>query len=235
MSINFVNPTYITNEYKIYLSNIDYENKFNSISDIEKEEIDLLSHIYSSYILSEIDYYNSTNCVIPHTFFNDNLPLIFKLYTNKNLLIENNQDAKIRIGLNVYMNVKNYLHEDYILYTIYYNNCNIEEDELKNYIANILFFVMIICKEFKYSPLLKYLCHEDDLDKLEAISKVHLNLFGNVLECSVCMENCIDKTSCNHPICLKCYAHLEKKICPICRKILKSDQFETYIQLFLTN
>ncbi len=232
MPINFIEPSFMTNEYKIYMSNVDYEKKFNELSTQEKEQIDILSELYINYIFTELEYYNSSNYTIPHTVFQDGLPIIFKIYVNKNIYNEN--DEKCRIGLNISMNLKNYINEDYMLYTIYYTNCILSEEEMKKYVANILFFILIICREFKYSPVLKYLCHQDDVDKLESIGKVHINLFGTNLDCSVCLDNCIDKTVCKHPICLKCYSHLDKKICPICRKVLKSESIETYVQLFLT-
>ena len=236
MPINFLEPSYMSNEYKIYTSNIDYEKKFIEMDIHEKEELEILAELYANNILDEHEYHNSSSYTIPHTYFQDDLPVFFKLYTSKQILYLNNREShKLRIGLNVHMLGKNYVNEDYMLYTIYYSNCSSSMEEFKNYIANILFFVSIICKEFKYSSLLKYLCHEDEKDKLESISKVHINLFGETLECSVCMDNCIEKTICNHPICLKCYAKLEKKTCPICRKLLKSETLESYVQFFLTN
>ena len=36
-------------------------------------------------------------------------------------------------------------------------------------------------------------------------------------ECSVCLDNCITKTSCNHFICGLCEANITTKKCPICR------------------
>lgn len=36
-------------------------------------------------------------------------------------------------------------------------------------------------------------------------------------ECSICLDNCITKTSCNHYICGVCEGNLTTKKCPICR------------------
>ena len=53
-------------------------------------------------------------------------------------------------------------------------------------------------------------------DLIKLIPKTD-NVVLQFQECSVCLDNCITKTSCNHFICGLCEASLTTKKCPICR------------------
>ena len=71
--------------------------------------------------------------------------------------------------------------------------------------------------------MLSYLNHRDDIPELLKIANSHTNLFGEKINCCVCMEQTITKTTCGHQLCQKCFCSLPKKICPLCRKVLSSE------------
>ena len=67
----------------------------------------------------------------------------------------------------------------------------------------------------------------DDIENLIDLKNIHIKLFGEHNECSICLEGTIGKTICNHNLCQKCYCKLQTKKCPMCRTLL-CDENEIY-------
>ena len=87
--------------------------------------------------------------------------------------------------------------------------------------------------QFSYHPLLKNIYHDTDIEIFAEIKSAHIRLFGEFQQCSVCMENTTCMTKCKHMLCQKCACSLEKKICPICRRtITTEDNME--VQFYIT-
>ena len=59
---------------------------------------------------------------------------------------------------------------------------------------------------------------KEDYEQLYTFPNIELDY----VECSVCFEITKTKTSCNHPLCYKCYDKIPNK-CPICRKDIKNE------------
>ena len=68
--------------------------------------------------------------------------------------------------------------------------------------------------------MLKYLNYKDNIESLLKIKNSFINLYGEINECSVCLDPTITTTICNHYLCQKCYSQLQEKICPSCREDL---------------
>ena len=120
-----------------------------------------------------------------------------------------------------------------ILQSLYLINCNFQDQhEFKKYLYNILFYGYILVKDFRYHPMLKYLNYKDDIEKLLKIKYSFIRLYGEVNECSVCLENTITKTVCGHSLCQKCYSQIQEKICPICRSELIDENIFSYDDIY---
>ena len=139
------------------------------------------------------------------------------------------------MGFTVYLkqaDILNYLESDGVLQNVYFLiKDNINNDEFKNYIYNLLFYAHVVINNFAYSPMLNYLYHCDDIGYLEELKEVHIRLFGENKECSVCTEQTIGKTSCGHDLCQKCYCCIKNKKCPICRKLLYNENEAIYQEI----
>jgi hypothetical protein len=46
----------------------------------------------------------------------------------------------------------------------------------------------------------------------------HPNIEMDYIECCVCFEITISKTTCFHPLCLRCYSKIKTNHCPLCRE-----------------
>ena len=221
---SFIEYELILDEFKFYKSTIDYKTIFENLDDDIIDSIYYLTDIYYEYFLKQIENnLLTTNINIPNVSGHE-LDIIINIMFNKNSiysLTDNINNELYKIALTVYLPKKQYVAEDYLLQTIFLPLFDINDEYVfKNSVYNILFYSYIIKKYFIFNPALFYLNHEDDVNELAKISENHLKLFGNDEKCSVCMELTIYKTKCKHNICLKCFGTLEKKICPICRKVL---------------
>jgi hypothetical protein len=224
MDTKFIKYSGIQKEFKIYSTQVDYENLFNNLSEEIREELKLLTEYYFQYIKTQLENLNTVTLKIYHDKKIDNIPMYLHLYVITDYKPFINIPASItKIGINLTLPENEYISSDYyyLLQNIYILGCNTDNDnEFKNYIYNILFYAYIICKDYQYHPMLSYLNHRDDIPELLKIAKAHINLFGEKINCCVCMEQTITKTTCGHQLCQKCFCSLSKKICPLCRKVL---------------
>jgi|LauGreDrversion4_2_1035121.scaffolds.fasta_scaffold59687_2 hypothetical protein len=55
-------------------------------------------------------------------------------------------------------------------------------------------------------------------DKKEMPMFHHPNIEMDYTECCVCFELTISKTTCFHPLCLRCYSKIKTNHCPLCRE-----------------
>lgn len=240
MTKQFIKYNNIIHEFKIYKTCVDYEELFNSLTPEIKEELDKLTEYYFNYF-SSID----SNTIIISTEMKhikkiDELPTTIYFYLIKEYKeYINLPNVTVKLGINVALKNKEYIDGEYMLQNIYLLDCDIFNAEIfKNYIYNILFYTYILVRDFHYSPMLKHLNHIQDIPNLLDIAYLHISLFGENMEeykCSVCLDNTITKTFCNHVLCQKCYSKLTKKQCPICRKNLHTEDvdFEDSLQFFV--
>lgn len=240
MTKQFIKYNNIINESKIYKTCVDYEELFNSLTPEIKDELDKLTEYYFNYFSSIDSNTIIISTEIKHIKKIDGLPTTIYFYLIKEYKeYINLPDVTVKLGINVALKNKDYIDDEYMLQNIYLLHCDISNAEMfKNYVYNILFYTYIIVRDFRYSPMLKHLNHIQDIPNLLDIAYLHISLFGENMEeykCSVCLDNTITKTFCNHVLCQKCYSKLTKKQCPICRKILHTEDvdFEDSLQFFV--
>jgi len=221
----------ILKEFRCFETDVDYEKIFNELDEDTISDLELLTEYYYIELTGENILSNIIN--LPCIKNISNLPIKIKLYYLKDYKIFSIQTgpSSKKIGISIYLpaiEVLNLNDGDGMVQNISFIMKNdITEDEFKNYIYNILFYAYVIIKNFIYHPILKYIYHNDDIDTLVHLKNVHIKLFGEKNECSVCMEETIGKTICKHNLCQKCYCGLQIKKCPMCRKILY-DENEFY-------
>jgi len=236
MEKKFIQYDYILNEFNSFESVIDYEKIFNEIDDETKFDLELLT----SYYYTDINYQEYSN-ILPCIKNIGKLPINIKIYYLKDDNIFPTQNASYcKLGLSLYLSLRdtsNLNESTGVLQNVSFTIKNdLNEDEFKNYIYNLLFYAHIIIKYFVFHPMLKYLYHSDDIENLVELKNVHVRLFGEKNECPICMEETIGKTICKHSLCQQCYIGLQTKKCPICRKILynENEVYET-ITRFIIN
>jgi len=108
---------------------------------------------------------------------------------------------------------------------------------LKNAIFNTLFHLYICMNYFEYSKLFDYFYFKDDLLELNEIRLRELRLFASIkdMDCCVCLEKTITKTSCNHNLCDACFFKLKNKLCPLCRRQIDVDEIDDIDIVIQTN
>ena len=231
MEYTFINYVTMINETKLYNSIVDYEKLFN---EIESNDIILLKRLTSYYYKYFIENSYSSILLEPIKKI-DGVAIRIHFYIN-NTYSYVVQTSNTKIGINVSLSPYDYINpENYnILQNIYLTGCDLNNENIfKNYIYNILFYTKVIINDFKFHPMLSYLNHVDDIQNLLEIKDAILQLFGENVECSVCLEKTITKTICNHGLCQICYSNLVIKSCPMCRQTLLTDEImEEYNDLF---
>ena len=234
--MNKITPSYLKldgclNEFK-YNSVVNYEKIFNNISNDTKNDLLIVTDYYYNYFSKEIINITSISSTINSLKKIDNMPIRIYLYVMTNYKEYYNDIDRVKIGVNVSLLIKDHVnkYEYDLLQHIFILNCDItNENCFKNYLYNILFYTHIILKDFKFHPLLYYIYHKDDIDNIVNIKLSFIRLFGDKHnECSVCYENTIMKTVCNHYLCQKCFCSLIEKTCPLCRENLLSDDEYSY-------
>ena len=218
-------------EFK-YNSAVDYEKIFNNISNDTKNDLLIVSDYYYYYLSNEIKNKTSISSAIHSLKKINNMPVKIYLYIVTNYKEYHNDQECVKIGINVSLLIKDHVnkYEYDLLQHIFILNCDISNENcFKNYLYNILFYTHIVLKDFEYHQLLYYIHHKDDIDNLVNIKLSFIRLFGDKHnECSVCYENTIMKTVCNHYLCQKCFCSLIEKTCPLCRENLLSDDEYSY-------
>lgn len=231
MSRVFIECSSFFNEFRIYRSVVDYSVIFDTLSDDIKNDLEELTRYYYEYLEEELTDIGTISVPIQSVKKIDGIPVnIFMGISKDYMQYVNSTGIKSRISLSVYLSNKNYMHpEIFTLQNINLLNCNIEsEDMFTNYIYNILFYAYVVIHQFKFHPMLLYLHHEEDIANLVDIRMCHVRLYGETNECCICLEKTITHTVCNHFICQRCYCKLDNKVCPLCRKVLWSDDNEDY-------
>lgn len=215
--IQFIELENVLTEFPLYKSNVNYENIFNKLEPLTKRLLSGISMFYFESIKRQIieEYIEDGETVIikiPHFSF-ENIPLIAHLSFQKN-------DTILRINLTFTISSEHQMAaKQEINQSVSIINGQVEDiDDMFNYIYIMMFYLREISRDFRYSPILTYLYHKNDIMELEQAAEKHLLLFGKMEECCVCNENCIYKTACNHILCHICFYKLKEKKCPICRK-----------------
>ena len=214
-NISFLNTcsNFLT-EFNEFESEVNYSYIFNNLSSDTKYDLINLTDYYTNFFYkNEID-----NNEYDHNLFIDSPSQISLIDIEINLYAT----TYGKVGIHVSLKNNDPLNPNFeILQHVFFTNVNYKnKPEFKNILYNILFYAHIICTQFKYSPLLMYLYHRDDLDILIEIRKRNIRLFNNEENCCVCIEQTITKTICKHALCQACYSSLVTKTCPICREYL---------------
>jgi hypothetical protein len=223
MSFSFIEADYIVKETKLYTSKVDYEKLFIDLPDDVKDSLLTLTNYLYSFFSETLKNNNTSTIHVNCVKKIDNIPIKLYFYIIKNFKQYLTGNETIKLGFNI--SIPSHEHVNKLDYDIFQNifilNVNIEDPNIfKNYIYNICFYCYIVLRDFRFNPMLNYLNHSEDIDELLLIKNALINLFGNKYECTVCMEQTITKTECNHPLCQKCFSSLEQKTCPICRNEL---------------
>ena len=236
MNYDFIKYDSILTEFKVYTSNIDYEKIFCEVpNDIHKDIFDL-TNLYYDFFETELKVENtaSISVILNSTKKIDKIPVKAHLVILKNLKYVDTQtgEQKItnKISVNVCLHPYEHVSNNFeVLQNIFLLDFDIDnEPEFKKYLYNIIFYAYIIFKDFKYHPMLKYLNHKDEIDSIVKLKTSFIRLFGESDDCSVCLEQTIYTTTCNHYLCQKCFSQLREKICPSCRTDLIEENNFTY-------
>ena len=223
----FIKYNGLLKESKLYSTKVDYETIFDNLEENVVDNLSKLTDYYYEYIKTQLDTLKTITIPIYLDKKIDNIPVKLYIYINTDYKeFINNSQPTVKIGVNVSLPSKEYISSDYfdVVQNIHILHCDIDNVEIfKNYVYNTLFYGYIILNEFSFNPMLKFLNHDEDIEDLVEISTAHIKLFGDENECCVCNEETITKTKCNHGICQQCYSSLDKKICPMCRKNLTTD------------
>jgi hypothetical protein len=211
-------------ENRLYFeSKVNYEKLFNELDNDTIFALDKLTFYYYNFFKIKMKYMESSTISIEPVKNIDDIPVKIQFFLIKNITDYITRNYYSKIGINITISYRESINPQlyYMLQNFSTSKFNIENDEdFKNIIYNCLFYCHIITKYFKYSPILKYLNHEDDINELNDIQKSIIHLYGNKIECSICLEQTISSTICNHPLCQKCFSKMNKKNCPLCRKPL---------------
>ena len=230
MNYTYLYTETFNSENRLFKSKIDYEFLFNNLDDEIKLSIETLTDYYYEYFKNKLITFEACSIFIDPVRKIDDIPVKIKFYIVKNCIEYPPISKSSKIGMIISLNYMESVNPSiyYILQNLYFTNFEISKvDEFKNVIYNCLFYCHIILRDFKYHPMLKYLNHFTDLNELVNIQISLVNLFDNKIDCSVCLEQTISTSTCNHPLCQKCFSKLKTKVCPICRKIL-SDEVDDY-------
>jgi hypothetical protein len=238
MVYDFIKLDGMLNEFKIYKPKIDFEKMFNELThDIKKDILDL-TVLYYNFFIDELSIENVNIITISLNSVKkiDKIPVRSNISVTKNFQFFNTltgyQSHTTKISINICLPSYEYVENCgmyEILQSLYLINCNLQDEhEFKKYLYNILFYAYILFTDFQYHPMLKYLNYKDDIDTLLKIKYSFIRLYGELNECSVCLENTITSTICGHPLCQKCYSQLQDKVCPSCRNELIDETIFRY-------
>lgn len=226
MEFSFIKYDYMIKESELYDTKVNYEKIFMNLTDDIKNYLNNFTDYLYKYFKEILK--NNEICTLGIDCVKkiDNIPIKLHFYIIKNFKRYNMENNTIKLGFNICISESEHINKlNYDLFQdLYILNVDIKNENIfKNYIYNICFYCYIVMKDFKYNPLLTYLNHSEDINDLINLKKVLINLFGEKLDCSVCMEQTLTTTECNHSLCQKCFCSLQKKICPICRTNLNDD------------
>jgi hypothetical protein len=213
--IQFISNSFYC-EVRGFISDINYNNMFDELSDDIKNDLILeTKRVYN--IINEIQ-----NDTINMSFFLDHVKEVsgikidIEIYYTKYI---HNDTEHIKLGFNVYLRDTPNISMQCL--TFYVSNVK----NLTNHIYNLLFYVYVFVNNFSFDSLFNNFYHKDDIIILKEMRLRTLRLFGNLdsLDCCVCLEKSTTLTECNHILCNRCFSKLVPKICPLCRTILEND------------
>lgn len=214
------------NEIIGYTSVVNYEDEFNDLC--EDIKIDLKN---------EVDFlfnYFTNPPVTNSSIFLENNKQICNLNFDIDMYIYEVSSSICRIGVQMFLHDNSTYQLQHFAYMAPINIKNVilyhQEEMLKEYFYNALTLTHIFCRKFQYHPMLTYMYHRDDIPAMGEIKLRRTRLFGDdEIVCSVCFEQTIVKTVCNHYLCHGCYSRLKIKSCPLCRASLEN-QILFYIE-----
>jgi hypothetical protein len=209
------------NEIVGYKSVVDYEYEFQNLS--EQTKIDLKKEASFLYDYFTNDPITSSSSIILDT----NNKQICNLLFDIDLYIYETSPVTHRMGIQIFLRDNSSYQLQHIAFLAPLNIKNLvvfnQVRLFKQYLYNILFYGHIFCQKFMYHPMLIYMYHKDDILIMGDIKFRRSRLFGDDDSvCSVCLEQTITKTCCNHHLCHSCFSRLKIKICPLCRVVLEN-------------
>ena len=225
---------YFLNElHSDYMTTIDYDCIFNNLDDKVVSDLENLTYFYSNIIMNTIDSKEKIIINLDTSKKIDDLDVRIFLLINKSSLRVNNNSCYIISLYTIYKKDYIEVEDDDNKLQLLSKIINVEdEDELTNDIYNFLFYSYLIYNQFSYNPLLKYIYHKDEISSIRDIKLSYINLFDNVSECCVCMEQTNLQTKCKHTLCQKCFSSLNTpKKCPVCRSKLSEHNSYTNIDI----
>ena len=236
MSYDFVKPDGMLCEFKIYNTKIDFEKLFNELPKDVKKDILCLTELHYLFFREELRIENTTSMSINLNSVKkiDKIPIKAYISLSKNYkyinILDGNYSETSKISIVICLPSYEYVSCNFeMLQSIYLIDFDLEDEYVfKKYLYNILFYSYIIIKDFQYHPMLKYLNYKDDIENLLNIKNSFIRLYGEINECSVCLENTTTFTICNHYLCQKCFSQLNDKVCPTCRADLLDENTYGY-------
>lgn len=216
----FIDDIQFYNEIIGYRSVVNYETIFENLNDQTKSDLKREVLFYYNYFTE--NSMTSINIDVNNKKINS-MNFDIDMYTYH---ITTNTS---RIGIQIFLR-DNSSPLQYIAYIAPYNlknfsTSNSQKKIFREYLYNILFRIHIFCTEFQYHPMLVYMYHKDDIPPMTDIKLRRARLFGDDLECSVCLEKTVMMTSCNHSLCHICFSKLRIKTCPLCRSLLEHQYY----------
>lgn len=215
--MNFINTNGFINEILTYTSNVNYKQIYENLPDEIK--VDLLDEAKacSKLLITDEDDDITVSSYISIAYESE-LSAISEIPIEIELFIGKYKKAPHRVGFIVY--VKNSCFSNRIQ-SFYLRIDDLSYETIINGLYNVLFYMYVVVREFKYNPLFHSIYHRDEIDEMIKIRLRRLRLFGNDdMKCPICMETTIVTTYCNHYLCQRCFAKLNNRICPICRELL---------------
>ena len=219
-NFQFINELEFYNEIIGYRSVVNYQEIFNNMEEQTKQDLE-----------REVLFY--------YTYFTENAMTSINMDVNNKKINTMNFDIEMytypitsntsRIGVQIFLR-DNASPLQYLAYIAPYNLKNFPSSPLqmntfKEYLYSTLFLIHVFCTEFQYHPMLVYMYHKDDIPPMTDIKLRRARLFGDDLECSVCLEKTVMMTSCNHSLCHICFSKLRIKNCPLCRSLLEHQYY----------
>lgn len=209
------------NEIIGYSSVVNYELEYQNLS--EQTRLDLKREVGFLYRYFTEDPITTSSSIILDT----NNKQICNLLFDIDLYIYETSPIIHRIGMQIYLRENASYQLQHLAYLAPINLKNLiiynQVKLFKQYLYNILFHIHIFCRKFVYHPMLAYMYHEDDIMTMGDIKFRRSRLFGDdECVCSVCLDQTIMKTPCNHYLCHSCFSRLKVKVCPLCRVVLEN-------------
>lgn len=204
------------NEIEVYKTKANYKLLFDELSDDVKKDLYEEALCCLEYFSIDLEKNYISTIILDSVKKISSIYVDIEIFANKYTLQDD--DFISKIGFIVSISEE----RGKTLQTISFLNFNImDKTTFLHYIFNTLFYLHIFFRDFRYHPMLKYFYYYEDIDDLVEIKNRRNRLFGDSdNECCVCLDPTINKTLCEHFLCIVCSTKLLVKACPICRKSL---------------